>query len=201
MMSANPFAREAESIDSVIATVQRVALDEPAAVSASGGLVRTVAAEAVAFYWPRPIRLYIPVLALREVRAWLRDQPPATATGETRPLHLVLAAHRFVTARRSAEPGDPDYRQVVQAAEDWCGASPERARARSAFVQVVSALCADGAATPFDPARYVMLAAEVLATPEELLPDGSAGEQSPGENGASPRDGLPGMNSDHGIDD
>jgi hypothetical protein len=182
MVSANPFAREPDSMETVIATVQRSALEEPAALGAGGGLVRTVAAEAVAFYWPRPIRLYIPVLALREVRAWLRDQPPMSATNETRPLHLVLAAHRFVAARPNADSGNPDFRQAaVAAAESWCGTSPKQARARTAFVQVVSAICADGTATSFDPGRYVMLAAEVLATPEESQPDDPDNADLPGD--------------------
>ncbi len=185
-MSANPFAREPESMETVIATVQRSALEEPAAQRASGALVRSVAAESVAFYWPRPIRLYIPVLALREVRAWLRGQPPMTAFGETRPLHLVLAAHRFVTARLSTEPGDQGFQEAaIQAAAALCGTNPERARARSAFVQVVDAICADGNAAPFDPARYVMMVAEVLATPEEPEPDDPGNELSTGANGTS----------------
>jgi hypothetical protein len=197
MMSANPFAREPDSMETVIATVQRSALEEPAALAASGGLVRTVAAEAVAHYWPRPIRLYIPVLALREVRAWLRDQPPISVTSETRPLHLVLAAHRFVAARPNADSGNSDFRQAaVQAAESWCGTSPERTRARSAFIRVVDAMCADGTAVAFDPGRYVMLAAEVLATPEEPQPDDPGDEESPGANETSPRDERPGEESE-----
>lgn len=190
-MSANPFAREPESMESVIATVQRAAFEEPAAQSAGGVLVRSVAAEAVSFYWPRPVRHFIAILALREVRAWLHDQPPVAVSGASRTLHLVLAAHRFVASRPSTAPGDPDGRQTaVQAAEAWCGTSPERARARSAFVQVVSAICADGTAAPFDPARYVMLAAEVLATPDEPQPDDSGSEPASGANGASSHDAL-----------
>jgi len=196
-MSANPFAREPESMEAVIATVQRSALEEPAAIKAGGVLVRSVAAEAVAFYWPRPIRLYIPVLALREVRAWLRDQSPVTAPGERRPLHLVLAAHRFIAARACPEPGDPEFqRVVVQAAEALCGSSPEQARARSAFIQVANAMCADGNAAPFDPARYVMLAAEVLATPEAPEPDDPGSEQPPEPNAMRPHDGLAGKVSE-----
>src|SRR5690349_458632 len=97
-MSTTPVARGPESLEAVIATVSRVAREEAAARAVPDRLVHAVAAEAVCFYWPRTVRNFIPVLALREVRAWLQYQPQYTATGTIRALSIVLAAHRFMTA-------------------------------------------------------------------------------------------------------
>ena len=79
-MNTSPYARKTESIEAVIANVYRAACDDPAARDEADQLVRAAAAEAVAYYWPRPVRTFIPVLALRDVRASLHGVPTRSAS-------------------------------------------------------------------------------------------------------------------------
>ena len=75
----------------------------------------------------------------------------------------MIAARRFVATWPGVVRAYPGFRQAAWAAADWCGTAPERVAARSAFYQVANALCADGSAVAFDAARYVVVAAEMLA--------------------------------------
>ncbi|HYP61735.1 MAG TPA: hypothetical protein VEQ36_15020 [Thermomicrobiales bacterium] len=190
-MNTSPYARKTESIEAVIANVYRAACDDPAARDEADQLVRAAAAEAVAYYWPRPVRTFIPVLALRDVRASLHGVPTRSASGDPRPLSIVIAARRFVATWPGVVSGDPGFRQAAWAAADWCGTAPERVAARSAFYQVANALCADGSAVPFDAARYVVVAAEMLAAADITDEADSDPEDAPESYGAGPAAQLP----------
>jgi hypothetical protein len=87
MESANPFAQMPITPEPIIAQVRRqLADDAPLDSSVETALLDHVAERAVRELWGSRVKTFVPVLALREARAALREQgvPMATARPDPR---------------------------------------------------------------------------------------------------------------------
>jgi hypothetical protein len=98
MAATNPYADAPTTPDPFISRVRKDLLSLEAAQATDANVIAVVAKEEVLALWPRPVKTFIPVLALRAARARLFPEaslaPASRSPAQTPPVPTPAYDHR-----------------------------------------------------------------------------------------------------------